>query len=396
MSAATASVKSAGRIDLVQVLRAVAASMIVFSHSQAAVFGLERGRSGSFVHFTFLPWGGGVDLFFVISGFIMVYASQSLFKAPGGTVKFLRRRLTRIAPLYWVCSSAYLAIIVMAHLKGDPKIFSLPAIAASYLFIPFKSFGVHQGAFPLFDLGWTLNYEMFFYVLFALTLSLPRRLAGVAMLAMLVALTVAGLVLRPAEAALQFWTQPIVLDFGLGVLVGNVRCSGVRWPKALRLALAVLGVVAFSLDPLKLFSGPIGTTASNGLARVVTSGLPVAVVLAAAVLGPDVSWRPLSPLVALGNVSYSLYLVHPFVLILVEKVVTKADLISHVGPWPIGIATLALSTAAAFASFHLLEEPLTRLALRFTRRLGRSQPSPTAPPQLSTSASFSSPAEVVS
>ena len=359
---------------MVQVLRAVAASMVVFSHSQAAVAGLERARHGSFVRFALLPWGGSVDLFFVISGFIMVYASQRLFAAPGGSVEFLRRRLVRVAPLYWVCTSAYLAIILVAHAKGDPKTFGLPAIAASYMFLPFRSLGVHAGTFPLFDLGWTLNYEMFFYVIFALVMGLRRRPAVAAVLAALVALTVLGVVTRPSDAALQFWTQPIVLDFGLGVVVANLRCSGVRWPTALRWGLALLGVVAFSLDPLKLFSGPIGTTASNGLARVLTSGLPVAVVLAAIVLGRDVAWAPLAPLVALGNASYSLYLMHPFVLIVVEKVAIRTGLVAQVGPWPIAALALMLSIAAAFASFHLLEEPLTRFALRLTRRPDRSDP----------------------
>ena len=376
MAAATANPKSAVRIDMVQVLRSVAASMVVFSHSQAAVAGLERARHGSFVRFTLLPWGGSVDLFFVISGFIMVYASQRLFAAPGGTVEFLRRRLVRVAPLYWVCMSAYLAIILLAHAKGDTKTFSLPAIAASYVFLPFRSLGAHGGTFPLFDLGWTLNYEMFFYVLFALTMGLRRGRAVVAVLAMLVAMTLVGVVLKPTGAALQFWTQPIVLDFGLGVLVANLRCSGVRWPTALRWTLAILGVAAFCVDPLKLFSGPIGTTASNGLPRILTSGRPVAAVISAVVGGRDVVWRPLAPLVALGNASYSLYLVHPFVLILVEKVAIKTGLVAHVGPWPIAAAALVLSVAAAFASFHLLEEPLTRVALRVTRRPGRSDPTP--------------------
>ncbi len=390
MTAEKSSSKSAVRIDLVQVLRAIAASMVVFGHSQTAAAGLQGAGHGSFVRLTLLPWGGGVDLFFVISGFIMVYASQRLFAAPGGGVEFLRRRLVRVAPLYWVCTSAFLAITLLAHAKGDPRTFSLPAIAASYLFLPFRSFGAHAGTFPLLDLGWTLNYEMFFYVLFALVMGLRRQWAVAAVIAALTALTLAGVILRPTGAVLLFWTQPIVLDFGLGVLVASLRCSGVRWPTALCWLLAILGIVAFCLDPLKLFSGPVGATASNGVARVLTSGLPMAILLAAIVLGRDVVWRPLAPLVALGNASYSLYLVHPFVLILVEKLVIRTGLISRVGLWPIVFLALALSVAAAFASFHLLEEPLTRLALRATRRPGRSDPTPVV---ASSPLSFPSPLE---
>ena len=378
MTVATAMPKPAVRIDLVQVLRALAAVMIVFGHSQSAVASLAAGGHVRFARSTLLPWGGSVDLFFVISGFIMVYASQRLFARPGGAREFLRRRLVRVAPLYWVCTSAYLGIVLLAHARGDPRTFSLPAIFASYLFLPFRSFGAHGGEFPLLDLGWTLNYEMFFYVLFALAIGLRRWKAVAAIVAALLALTAAGLVFQFGGAAPRFWTRPIVLDFGLGVLVAHLRCSGMRWRSAVRWSLLALGVAVFVLDPLKLFSQPLGVTTPNGLARVLTSGLPAAAVLAAAVLGPDIVWRPLAPVVVLGNASYSLYLVHPFVLIAVEKLAVRTDLVARSGGWPIVLAAVTLSVGAAFAAFHLVEEPLTRLGLTLTRRLTQDRTPVTA------------------
>ena len=129
-------------------LYAMAAVLVVVGHSQSAAAGLAAGRHVSFARLTVLPWGAGVDLFFVISGFIMVYASQRLFGRRGAWREFLRRRLTRIAPVYWLWTTLYLAILLAAHLKGDPRGVTPVAALASYLCLPFATGGHGTGAFP--------------------------------------------------------------------------------------------------------------------------------------------------------------------------------------------------------------------------------------------------------
>ena len=89
----------------------------------------------------------------MISGFIMVYASGRLFGRAGAGREFLRRRVTRVAPLYWACTGAYLLILLAAHLKGDPRMPGPAAVVASLLFIPYAGGGAGEGAFPVFDLG---------------------------------------------------------------------------------------------------------------------------------------------------------------------------------------------------------------------------------------------------
>ena len=94
------------QIAVLQVLRAVAALTVVFGHAQhdALVSAMRAGQAFTRNHA--LPWGAGVDLFFVISGFIMVHASERLFGREGAARAFMLRRLIRIVPLYWLLATA--------------------------------------------------------------------------------------------------------------------------------------------------------------------------------------------------------------------------------------------------------------------------------------------------
>jgi peptidoglycan/LPS O-acetylase OafA/YrhL len=134
------------KIQAIQSLRAIAVVMAVVRHTDFPS-----------------AWGGaGVDLFFVISGFMLVYSSRALFGDLKSVPLFALRRLIRIAPLYWIIISATLAI------KGSANI-SVIALSASFLPSP------HGLVVPP---GWTLIREMFFYLLFELALFFPRRQAS--------------------------------------------------------------------------------------------------------------------------------------------------------------------------------------------------------------------------
>src|SRR5205085_10567493 len=191
-----------------------------------------------------LPWGAGVDLFFVISGFIMVYASERLFGAPEGGRLFLGRRIARIVPLYWAFCTLYLVWVACAAATSGKSLPSLPSVLASYAFLPFDGFGDGFPR-PFYTLGWTLNYEMFFYAAFAAFLASPRAKAvgGVAgALAMLVLLGTAA----PLWMPLAFWAQPIVLEFALGMGIALLLRRGITLPDWARLALLAgsVGVLA--------------------------------------------------------------------------------------------------------------------------------------------------------
>ena len=230
-------------IAAVQSLRAFAALLVVAGHCQteAAVAAAKQGLP--FAPLSVLPWGAGVDLFFAISGFIMVVASRPLFAAQGAAAAFAGRRLKRIVPLYWLCTTLYVLIQVAVRKP-------VPGVGASYLFWPVDTFGDGVPR-PLFTLGWTLNYEMGFYALFALALALPRRRAVALVAILLAAATVAGQVCDPPTGPLWFWTRPIALEFAGGMAIGSAWCEGWRLPGGTRLALAAAALAIWAADPLR-------------------------------------------------------------------------------------------------------------------------------------------------
>src|SRR3954468_18254463 len=278
-------------IDNIQVLRALAAALVVFVHLEVFLraFGL-------------LPFGhGGVDLFFVISGFIMVYTTRQKPVGPGA---FLLNRFVRIAPLYWVLTAAVYAVALVAPSLLGATTKDPVQLCESFLFIPFrKSNGLVQ---PVLFVGWTLNYEMFFYALFAVGLLDPNRKRGVlAVIAALLALVVLGGVLPSTAAAYAFYTDPVVLEFGFGMglaLCASGLCVNTRAGRLASLALGALSL--FSLVTCWYFVPNVH--------RVFKYGIPAALTVAVAVTlhqsGLRLSNRVL---LALGNASFALYLTHP-------------------------------------------------------------------------------------
>ena len=362
----------------VQVMRGVAALMVVAGHGQSAVSGVVAADGGSFVRSTLVPWGAGVDLFFVVSGFIMVHASRRLFGRPAARRTFLRRRLTRIVPLYWLVTTAFVLLLGAATLKGGDSFPDWRAILASYAFVPADTYGDGR-LFPVYDLGWTLNYEMFFYALFAIVVAWPRARALAALGLLLTVLVLAGsVVLGPS--AIWFWTRPIVIDFGLGVAVGALVASGFALPRTARIVLAVSAVVLLFADPLHVFDGPAGTTVANAWPRVLLAGVPVAAVLAAALLGPEPRMPRIAvPFTTAGDASYSLYLFHPFALIALEKLAQKVPAVGSAPGWLLVAATVATALAIALAAWRWIERPLTA-SLSHRKEDTDATPSPAAPP----------------
>ena len=182
-------------VSSIQILRAVAALGVValhVSHEGATRLGARNPLPD------FSVGAAGVDLFFVISGFIMVYASDALFARAGAPAYFFTRRLARIVPLYWAATAAAVVCFVAFRYAGALEQLSWQTFVASLLFVPWPR---PDGAMlPVHMLGWTLNFEMFFYVVFALALMLTRRNAVFAVTALFLALVTRRARVRAAAA----------------------------------------------------------------------------------------------------------------------------------------------------------------------------------------------------
>ncbi len=323
----------------VQMLRALAATMVVLHHVQlnlALGFGLPDALPNLSVG------SAGVDIFFGISGFVMVISSDRLFGQPRAARTFIIRRLIRIVPLYWAVTTLY----VVSASGGYP----LAHTAASYLFVPHASPG---GAMqPIHVVGWTLNYEMFFYALFAMAIALPRRLAVGVLIAAMVGLVATGRAVPPNNDILTFWTRPIMLNFGLGLALGLAYREGIRLPRSI--ACAMMAMAAF------LFWRQVGQPFPSSWDRVMTYGLPSALLLAGATLGRFGRMPRGARSVALvGDASYALYLLHPLALWGCRMVALRLKLTVETAPWTYAAAATAASIALSLMAYRFFDRPVT-------------------------------------
>ncbi|WP_291551051.1 acyltransferase [Bosea sp. (in: a-proteobacteria)] len=344
-------------ISSIQVLRALAALMVAIHHVQPDAALLAEATGHSFQRSDLLPWMAGVDIFFVVSGFIMVHASQDLFGRAGASGVFLRRRLARIVPLYWAMTSAFLLIALVSPSVLNSGTPSLAQIAGSYLFWPMLSTqGVVQ---PAYSLGWTLNYEMLFYVVFAGALLLPARWTLPAVVLALAALVASESLAGPLPLPFGFWGQPIVLEFAAGMGIALLRRRGFRLHGVLRVLVALGGIaVLVAAAHRDEGAGTWSVVAWNGSAAIL-------LVLAAA-CGRDgpMPPQPVRTLAMIGDASYALYLVHPFVIRGLREIALRAGGLS---PELYILIALTGAIVAALLIHRWFERPMTRI---FRRRLG--------------------------
>ncbi|MFZ5615991.1 MAG: acyltransferase family protein [Pseudomonadota bacterium] len=332
-----------------QYLRAAAALGVVlfhFTHQKpltdeaAGVF--ERGQFG-------------VDLFFVLSGFIMQMSTSGREMAPAA---FLGRRIARVAPLYWA------ATLAAAMIATDPALsFGLHAdgrtLLSSLLFIPDWSPKTPGVIAPLLTVGWTLNLEMAFYALFALGLFLPVRLRLPLVGGVLAALGLAGLWIDTGNPAIEAYTNSAVIEFAYGMALarfhesGALKGEGGEFLIAGGLGLALL--VPFDLGWRGLTFGPAAA----------------AIVAGFVLLDGKLVRRPVKAAKLLGDASYSLYLTHGMALasmaLLLRKLGVEGPLAAIIA------AEVAVASLAAVVIYFAIERPLTRAARRLAD--GRMAPS---------------------
>ncbi len=308
-------------------------------------------------HMNVLPFGqAGVDVFFVISGFIMSEV------APRECRAFLRRRLIRIVPLYWLTTLGVYAIATWRPQWLNSTTARVDYLVKSLLFVPYVKENGHWG--PLNLNGWTLEYEMLFYVVVALALLLvrPRRATVcTALLLALFCLYVAAC--GTGSATADHLGQPFLLEFGLGVLAHRALAAGIAGRVAPHawFALVAAGVAAIALLQLAC-----GTPA--GFVRVAAWGVP-ACMLIVALVALDLNGRSVTnaPSAALGAASYSIYLLHPYVIGIGTRIAgAQAGLDTPAGIVT-ALAILGAVCGAGYACHVMIEKPM----LAMLNRLGR-------------------------
>ncbi|MFS8050433.1 acyltransferase family protein [Rhizobium sp. BR 314] len=312
-------------IASVQYLRAIAAISVLCFHV-SETYGLE-----------FKVGAAGVDVFFVISGFIMWITTAG---KPIGPRTFMWRRLARIVPLYWIATAATFSA---AALK--PQFFfntdaSVDNLIASLFFLPvIKDEVLH----PVVEQGWTLSYEMFFYLIFSISLLLPEFRRLWFLITALVAASISHYLL-PA-GYIGVFTQPVILEFSAGVIVGYLWKQGVRLSLGASIGLMVVGILLLTSDPL------------SHLDRAVRWGVPAALLLSGAVFAERERAAPKLPFLHfLGDASYSIYVWHVLTGILTTALLLRVGVPHAAQPALIAAGSLAF----AIICYLFIERPILR------------------------------------
>lgn len=304
------------KLASVQGLRAVAALLVVWTHSIGAAQAYQPTRQASFFHLA--GWGAcGLDIFFVISGFIVsLVAARAVEKKEQSAGQFLSRRFTRIYPLYWILT----AVVILEAVLGRHQMVwqSVPWLPTALL-LPSLSYPM---ASPILSLGWSLVFEMYFYFILAAWMALaPRHLVRGTIL-FLAGMVTLGAAVGFRRPLLVLWANPVLLEFLFGCLVGvaygklrgskrtSARLSRVTSAGAWLTAIGaiVLVVTLFTGYGLANFQGMVLNGESSWL-RVGVWGLPSGLLVLGAVLwSPAMQSFPARLLVFLGDASYSIYL----------------------------------------------------------------------------------------
>lgn len=329
-----------------QGLRAAAAFLVVIDHS------LVAGTDAALLDPQFRPFAPfvgliGVYVFFTISGVVMMLGHGDDFGRPGAARAFAIRRVSRIVPLYWV------ATLIVCALR--PETVSLASFLQSLLFIPHQLIGGPYG-WPIYPLGWTLQYEMLFYLLFALALGFRRRI-GLALLAgaiLLLALAAAA-GLSGTDTIPAYYGRPVALYFlaGIGIALAAPHFPE-RWRPGFGTALVAAGALLGAACAIAFIYG------SHSRRAVVAAAVMAVLATAACTLhGPAAPDGPVRRLAhALGDATYSIYLSHAFVVWGIGYLLAWAGLRP---PFLLFLATGLLASAlAGLAIYRWLERPLVR------------------------------------
>ncbi|WP_422048948.1 acyltransferase family protein [Shimia sp.] len=335
----------------VQVLRAVAATMVVLHHLRTPLL-------------PYAPWikdihvgAAGVDIFFVISGFIITLTTAQRTATPA---QFFGQRATRIVPLYWLflLLIAGMVAIGLRPVGLTDTDATLANLFKSMAFIPFER---SNGALmPILGVGWTLNFEAFFYLLFGTALFLPSRHRLMAITTCLLLLPLAGLLLQPSGAVARFFTNSILLEFLAGCWlahwylkagpIGGRRSTGWLLITAGGLGLALPEIFDWGPDFQQLM--PL---------RFLVFGLPAFCIVAGALYLERASQSLKSPFwQQQGAASYALYLSHTIVLQIGEKGLAALKLDALLGPISTAAVLFVAAIAAGTATHLWIERPITR------------------------------------
>lgn len=323
----------------IQYLRGVAAIVVVIFHI------------GQIFNHQYSFGATGVDIFFVISGFIMWMVSRKREVTP---LIFIKKRLLRIVPLYWL-----IILIMVAGSLLRPNLFpqdhpTVKHVLLSIVFIP--HFAPNGDIFPMVGQGWTLDFEMFFYLLFAISIAYFRKHQFYMLNAILLGSVVFGYFIPLHSPMGRVYTSPLLLEFLAGIYICqawlNDKVLGTKFA-LLAIIFAVLGIIAVH-------------SLGSPFPRFINYGIPaVLIVFGAVSLESKNTFPKIRLLKLLGDASYSIYLTHYLSWLVVSIILAKLSIGLNDATY---LLTIFAAIIGGVLTYMYIEKPLSKfLSTKFIR-----------------------------
>jgi exopolysaccharide production protein ExoZ len=330
--------KASKEIVVIQALRAFAAVAIIVAHLSQK-------------HVTWQIGVIGVDIFFALSGFVMILSTSSLKQKPNAASIFLRRRFIRIVPMYWLFT-----VLVMVYEGRHAATFSLNEVIHSLLFIPFRQGQPAEHYFPILAVGWTLAFEVFFYLCFAICLKL--RVSPFLLAPVFVVLSLVGFYQPIHASALLSLFNYLLLEFILGMLFAWLYMRSLILPWAIALALCCICVGCFFFWPIL----------SPRIHLLVWAPASLAFVYASLSFERFVAGHMPRLIEILADASYSIYLCHQqFVLVAFSRHFPKL----HGGSLRFCLLEIVVCCIVGVIVHYVIERPILA---HFRVRIGGHAP----------------------
>lgn len=355
------------KIDWIQGLRGIAALLVVLCHAREY---LQQDVNAKEISALLIPGAMGVDLFFIISGFIMVYSTQ------GGNgcayaKDFAIKRFSRIFPLYFVVSVLWVLIV-----KKNPHFFNnmenIIYFTKSVLFIPTSDSHPLFHA-PIVSLGWTLNFEVYFYIVFGISLLFNKyKTVFLAAWMSLTLIAIPEMFSGFSWAAskkhdypwvyLNLAANPIIFEFLAGVLIAKLYLKeGIVFPN-ITLAKASVATT-FGLVIWLNYSG----YSSYG---PMSWGAPIMLFVAClAIASKSIEIKVPASLVWLGKISFSLYLTHYLTRATLDYAILRSAYRGIMHGWGYVIFTSIVAVYVSAVFHYFIEVKLSNIVKHKLERI---------------------------
>lgn len=345
------------KLEGIQLLRGAAALGVVLTHvvTRSILYQPDAFRDSFFRLKDGDQWKGGdigVDIFFVISGFIIMVVHRGDLGKPNSYMKFLAKRFQRVLPLYWTLTTAAVALFIFlpqvaANSKSGINVFW---VICSYLFIPTSLSGLNNS--PVVGVGWTLDYEMFFYVVFAMLMRFTQGPFVIVITSIFSIFVLSGEVIQPNNIYGKFVSDWLLMDFVGGVWIAYLMLNDykISTRSAAAISLCSLAVILSTFE----FSVP-----EIGPMRLVLWGLP-SIFLVKGLVQLRMQDSPFRSIILIvGDASYSIYLSQVFTIPLWASVVSKLHLSNNIDVQI--ISTFLLTSASGVAVWYFVEKNMNKI-----------------------------------